>query len=245
MPLAVIYTAALLSYWISGRRETHTMEPTASNQLEALNPLIENLMWLAGDLLYNRVLEEFETPFRVTGGHPPLFRHLELLIRDAMKSGAQILLNEEDEVDEKDLLVAFERVSRQMTDEVAVVGISKEGAQKPITSLSAVRGSPSSVTIPDVAMRQIRNRIQRKVSSRVIIIHNHPQGLLHALLESKSLGPSATDRNTASQWHLQWMATDGVITPEFYLVENKLFKRFIFPSAQTVVQIAKKLLNMK
>lgn len=208
-----------------------TLEDDFSGIVEAL-----------GDVLWNKFLEQFEEVFTISGGVDSSILELSRNILEAQQTGRNVLLSESWEYDELHLLLACQNLTRNLSYEVAVVGLTKPNHERPLTSVFASGGGAASVSIPHLAVKEIRSRLSRGVTSKAFLIHNHPTSLVHSLLKVDAFGPSMTDRNTALSLQLRWwLDTGGKLLPEFYLVEGDSFRKFVFPSSQVVIATLKTL----
>ena len=208
--------------------------PGQSNTHDSLNPLVEGALGIARDLAWNVLIEQFEETFTISGYDPEVVGRVETAINTSIRKGYHVGLSDDDAVDAFDVLLAFGAIARASKREVAVVALSKQGEQCPLSLVSGVAGTPQRVAVPEAGLREIRSRMKRGIASHVVIVHNHPQGILHNLLGETLLGPSAQDRRMVTSAYRTWFVSGRLIHVDFYLVEDGVYRKFIIPSAAEV-----------
>lgn len=211
------------------------------NKLNALHPFVEGALSLLRDVAWNAASEHFEEPFEITGGQAENDERLLDVMRYALSSGGQGLVAEDQNVRDLELLSAFDRLVGPAGVEYVAVAVSKPGLLEPFTSVFVSKGLDDRVTVPRTALRQIELRIQHGQRFRVAYVHNHPQSILHELLGTAALGPSAQDRTHVLAAYERWLQTHGAMDSRFYLVENGTFRRFVLPAARQVWELGCKL----
>ena len=209
------------------------------DHMETLHPLVEGALGLVRDIAWNAIAEHFEDVFTINGEDPYVQRKLDDAFAYALKQGGQYILSEDDDIGVLELLVAFSRQVKSSAYEYAAVALSPPGRVEPITSLFATKGSPTRVSVPSLAIKQIGARLAKQETSKAIFIHNHPEGILHDILGIEVLGPSSQDREVVTRSYQRWFGTSGFVRSEFYLVENNEFRKFVLPSAKEIWDLAR------
>jgi hypothetical protein len=227
---------------ICGIAQYYSMVAAQDGLLGTIHPFAEGALGILREVAWNALAAFLESEFTIRSEPNLEFqRVIDERFQYALKSGGQALLDESYKLDCLDLLLAFERLVRAATDEYAVVALSTPEKNEPLVSLFVTKGGPAKVAVPSLALRQIDVRLTQKHSSKVIYVHNHPQGILHNIFGTSVLGPSAQDRDMIIRSYQRWFGTGGLVNSEFYLVEGGSFRKFTLPSAADVWQIAKQL----
>lgn len=194
-------------------------------------PDTEVLFDAVQEFAWNTLTERFEPPFRIRKRDPELQRKIDQRLEYALNSGGQAHLSQTDRCTALDVLKAFRRLVKHSSDEYAVVALSTPSESEHFLSIFASKGTPTRVTIPQAAHRQIQIRRNQGLATRALYVHNHPRGILHDIFGVDSFGPSTADRGILTHEYRRWLDTQGLIQSDFSLIEGRYFRKFVVPSA--------------
>ncbi|MBK8255018.1 MAG: hypothetical protein IPK82_20460 [Polyangiaceae bacterium] len=199
--------------------------------MNSRNSGIEAIIGDITDFAWNDLVERFEPPFRIKNCDPVLQQKLDEHFQYALQTGGQAQLSRADNCQNLDILKAFRRLVKHADEEYLVVALSAPREVTPFMSVFASKGTATHVAIPEGAARQLAVRLKEGERTRVLYVHNHVRGIAHDIFGKPALGPSTLDRETLMREYKRWLDTTGLIESEFYLVENRRFRKFIIPSA--------------
>lgn len=136
-------------------------------------------------------------------------------------------------------LYGCNQATKNLPIEYLIVGFGHRSRGLQIKAVKYFVGTESTVSVPQSVEQEIHQHVLSDHTAEVVIYHNHPRGLTHALFNH---GPVASpaDRNVWKGYNLNPLllakrALDGGRV-HFYLGENKKVREFDGPNILQLIQ---------